>query len=181
MALKNDGACDQATPLLQRLAARGQGFEIAQYHLGDCLLVMSNQAESQSVTAVREAHGLYWLLKAAHSNNADAQGRLAGVYLSDHVVPQNRVEAAKWYLLYMRNPIQVKVGAMPLEKGVERYLLDELRPQEWAAATLQADTWVAVKQEINRAADGRPQRDGPAEREAPPRRLSENTVPNIQG
>ncbi len=173
LALKNEGACEEAVPLLKRLAERGHGYEIAQYHLGDCLLTLAAEDENGEGAVLHEVHGFYWLLKAGNSNNADAQGKLAALYLEGDVVPLDRVAAAKWYLLYMRNPIQLKIGAMPLAPGLEQYLLDELREQEWAEATTQADEWVVVKQEIVQPTDGRPGRGGRDRDGNQPRRLSE--------
>ncbi len=175
LAFKNDGACDEAVPLFRRLADMGYGYEIAQFHLGDCLLMLAAAADDASQAELHQFHALYWLLKAGNSNNADAQGRLAALYLDGEIVDQSRVDAAKWYLLYMRNPIQLKIGAAPLRPGLERYLLDELRPQEWAAAMEAADAWTVITQEINRPQDGRPpSRKGGSGREAP-RRLTERT------
>ncbi len=180
LALKNDGKCEEAIPVFSKLAEMGYGYEIAQYHLGDCLLTVAGDEEDPSRAAVHEALALHWLLKAGHSNNADAQGLLAALYLDGYVVPEDRVEAAKWYLLYMRNPIQLKVGAMPLPAGLEVYLLDELRPQEWAKATEEADAWQVVKQEINRPSDdGKPRRARGADGDRP-RRLTENSEAQIQ-
>ncbi len=174
LALKRDGNCAEAVPLFKRVAEIGRGYEIAQYHLGDCLLQTAVEKGTGAQAEMDNALAMHWLLKAAHSNNADAQGKLAAIYLNSDVVAQDRVAAAKWYLLYMRNPIQVKVGATALAPGVERYLLDELRPQEWAAATAAADSWQVVQQDINRPAQdprGPGGRDGERER---PRRLTEN-------
>ena len=169
LTLKRDGNCADAIPLLKRVAEIGHGYEIAQYHLGDCLLRQAAAQVDTNRADMDNALALHWLLKAAHSNNADAQGKLVAVYLDGGVVAVDRVEAAKWYLLYMRNPIQVKVGATALAPGVEHYLREELRPQEWAAATIEADRWNVVRQDINRPVQDRRGPGGSGEERDRPR------------
>ena len=181
LELKRDGNCAEAVPLFKRVAEMGQGYEIAQYHLGDCLLKTAATKGPGAQADMDNALAMHWLLKAAHSNNADAQGKLTAIYLDGKVVGVDRVEAAKWYLLYMRNPIQVKVGATALAPGVEQFLLDELRPQEWAAATAEADSWQVVQQDINRRDldRGGPGREGGGRDR--PRRLTENMDAGLAG
>ena len=181
LALKNEGNCEDAVPLLRPMAEMGYGYEIAQYHLGDCLLILAANQSDAGKAETHQALGLHWLLKAGHSNNADAQGKLAALYFDGDVVSQSRIDAGKWYLLYMRNPIQLKVGAVPLEPGLERSLLDELRPLEWVEATVQADAWQVVTQEINRPVDRGPLSGEKRRGGDDPRRLTEGAPSPAEG
>lgn len=104
--LKSDGDCDKAIPLFHRLAMRGQGFELAQYHLADCLLMTA----PSSATDTSWLEALLWMRRAAEAGAPEAQGRLAALYAIGPENARNLVEAAMWYHLFQVNPARKKPG-----------------------------------------------------------------------
>jgi hypothetical protein len=107
--LQNAGKCEEAVKLLERAAAQGPGYEDAQRRLGECLITLSNGGGEQY------SQGIVWLKRAAEASWPEAQGALAFEYATG---PQaDPVEAAKWLVLYERNPRLKRIGFTPLPAG----------------------------------------------------------------
>lgn len=186
LALKESEGCDWALPLLRRLAAYGGGYEVAQFHLGDCLVKKAQKAETGSEEwDVLAAEAMATLLKAATSGDANAQGALADIYFSGELVRKDNVEAAKWLLLYRDNPIRRSLGARSLPDGLEREMHTALSEEEWETARSLADRFVVVRQEIADPELERPDRapgEGPvAGDERPPRSERDDNLPDANG
>ena len=72
--LLRDEGCAAAAPAYRVIAAFGDGYEAAQYELGDCLLEMALQDPALSLD---RDEGLLWLRRAAWSGEPRAQHALA--------------------------------------------------------------------------------------------------------
>lgn len=107
-AMKEDGNCVEALPLLQILSRQGPGYEGAQQALGECLLELAGESVTDQLEAV------VWLRRAAEGGRAEAQGQLALVYLSGPQAVRNVDEALFWYALYRETPARGRFGFTPL-------------------------------------------------------------------
>lgn len=104
--LKSASNCAQAIPLFHQLSMRGEGFELAQYHLADCLF----QTAPASATDTRWIEALLWMRRAAEAGVPQAQGVLATLYATGPANARDLAEAAMWYQLFTTNPARKKPG-----------------------------------------------------------------------
>lgn len=104
--LKSAGDCALAIPLFHRLSMRGEGFELAHYHLADCLF----KTAPESATDTRWIEALLWMRRAADAGVPQAQGALAALYATGPDNARNLAEAAMWYQLFKNNPARKKPG-----------------------------------------------------------------------
>ncbi len=146
LAAKADGDCTQAITGLERIAAFGRGFEIAQYHLGDCYLRLAAIGEPDQKNAL-EIKAANWLIKSAQSNNVDAQLALIPLYLNGTAVAQNPIEAGRWFLLFERNPALHTFSAATLDPTVKDRLYAMLTEEDWLTARALVQKWAPVIQE----------------------------------
>ncbi len=100
-ALRAEMGCAKAAPAYRVVAAMGAGFEPAQHELGECLLTMTGENETD--TALLHEEGAFWLKRAAHAGNARAQRALAMTYAAPNSAIYDDGEALKWSLVYQEN------------------------------------------------------------------------------
>ena len=100
--LRLAGKCQQAIPIYRRMVARG-GFEIAQFHLGLCLLDVSKSEPDAQRAAALKQEAADTIIKAANGGLANAQIQLVRLYLDGVGVAADPVEAGKWALIYHAN------------------------------------------------------------------------------
>lgn len=117
--LKAAGRCDEAIPLFYRMALRGEGFELAQYHLSDCQF----RKATPSATDSDWLEALLWMRRAAEAGAPEAQGRLARVYAEAPDGLRDPVEAAMWWTLYEDNPARKRPGFIPPAEADAAYIL----------------------------------------------------------
>jgi len=144
---KETDGCVSALESLSLLASWGRGYEVAQYHLGDCYIEMG-KTEAEPARGASLASGLKWLTLAANSNNVNAQGKLVEVYLYGLGVAPDSVEAGKWYLLNQRNSIRREIGAKDVAPDLVKALNQSLSDGEWTEAEARADAFVPTVQEL---------------------------------
>jgi len=130
LELKASGNCEQAIPMFYRLAQRGEGFELAQFHLGECMMRAAEQTPSDTGFLT----GLVWVRRAAEAGNPQAQATLALFYLGGPEALRDREEAALWFALFERNPARKRPAfSSPLSDSdreqIEAALGAELRAQ----------------------------------------------------
>jgi len=144
--LRLAGKCDEAVPILRRLA----GSEpIAQYNLGQCLIDLGKgEANAQRAHAF-EQEGAGWILKAANEGLPKAQSSLVAVYLDGSGVDKDPVEAAKWALLYQENGTRMVLGLPGIAKDLRARLDDTLTAQTMNDARERAASWVPTSQRSN--------------------------------
>ncbi len=146
MAYKQNDECSRAIPLLEPMAKRGHGFEVAQYELGQCLLTTARTASSPADAARTRADGAAWILKAANSQIPAAQQAAIQLYEEGIGVPADPLEAAKWLLLLERNPLRRVFGPAAIDAELEKWLREKLTAAQWAEAQDRADRWQPVDQ-----------------------------------
>lgn len=138
VAQAENGNCAEAEPVLERLAKRGRGWELAQVHLGDCRLASG---------ALDDAVTFYTL--AAESNEPRAQARLALLYAEGEGVALDRAEAAKWYVLATRESLGELIAPSELPENFEARIRALLSADDLAAGEARAAVWIPSYQGVN--------------------------------
>ena len=146
IAFKEKSDCAHAIPLLEPLAKRGHGFEVAQFQLGQCYLATAQSAASPVDAARARDQGAQWILKAANSQIPSAQQEAIRLYADGIGVAADPVEAGKWLLLLQRNPMRRVFGPAVIDPDLEQRLNKELARDQWAAAKQRADDWRPIEQ-----------------------------------
>ena len=144
MALKRSGDCEAAERPLARLAAQGGGFEIAQFHLGDCLIHRSTEASGPGHELLVN-QGLHWLELAANSGEPKAQARLVETYAANNGAV---VQAATWYLVFQDNPKRTFLEIVEIDPQAKETLFRLATEEDWKMAQVNADAWSKVIQEV---------------------------------
>ncbi|RMD90724.1 MAG: sel1 repeat family protein [Alphaproteobacteria bacterium] len=140
LEMKAAGNCAGAIPGFYALAQRGAGYELAQYHLADCLLA----GAPRSLSATRFLDGLVWMRRAAEAGSPEAQGALALLYLDGPAGLRDAAEAAFWYELSLANPAAKRPGFTPLDRSKRERLEAALSPALRAAARERIQGWQKV-------------------------------------
>ena len=143
---KEKSDCPKAIPLLEPLAKRGHGFEVAQFQLGQCYIETARSAVSPGDAERARADGAAWILKAANSQNPAAQQEAIRLYEDGIGVPPDPAEAGKWLLLLQRNPMRRLYGPAVIEPDLEQALNKRLTSEQWSDARARADRWQPVEQ-----------------------------------
>ncbi|MBV8537449.1 MAG: sel1 repeat family protein [Alphaproteobacteria bacterium] len=143
---KEKSDCPRAIPLLEPLANRGHGFEVAQFQLGQCYIETARSAASPADAERARADGASWILKAANSQNPAAQQEAIRLYEEGIGVASDAAEAGKWFLVLQRNPMRRLYGPAVIEPDLEQRLNKRLTPQQWSDARARADHWQPVEQ-----------------------------------
>ncbi len=145
--LRLAGNCAEAIPILRRLAEGGDGYELAQYNLGLCLLDTAKSAP-EAQRASLNLEGTAFILKAANHNLPKAQASLAEMYLSGNGVVRDPVEAGKWALIYRANGTRFALGLPNISADLQARLDAVLTAATWAQAQSRADAWAPVAQAL---------------------------------
>lgn len=153
LAMRESQGCSAAVTPLRRFASYGGGFEIAQFQLGDCLVEEARATPDAVKRDDLAQEALTNLLKAANSNEPNAQGLLADLYFKGDIIPQDKVAAGMWLLLYQRNNLRINLGARSLSSGLQADMLKGLSDDEWAQARVKADEFQPVIQPNNAPAN----------------------------
>ncbi|MDR3518499.1 MAG: hypothetical protein P4M00_22110 [Azospirillaceae bacterium] len=146
--LQDKGDCAKAVALFQPLAARGRGYEMAQFNLGQCLLVTAAAASSPQEAQTQRVQAAGWIVKAADSRVAIAQEAAERLYLDGVGVAADPVEAGKWALLFKHNSLRLEVGPATADPELERRLMHQLSAAQWQQAAIRADRWQPVEQSL---------------------------------
>ncbi len=147
MKLKRSGNCEAAERPLARLAAQGGGFEIAQYHLGDCMAHRSADMAGPERELLM-TQGLHWLELAAGSGEPKAQARLVEFYIGDHMGAPAPVQSATWYLIFQDNPKRTFIEIVEVDPGPKDALFRLATEEDWKKAQANANAWSKVIQEV---------------------------------
>lgn len=144
--LRLAGRCEQAIPIYRRMVARG-GFEIAQFHLGLCLLdVSKSQADAQTSAALKQ-EAAQTIINAANGGLANAQIQLVSFYLDGMGVPVDPVEAAKWALIYHSNGSRFVIHLPDIPPELQARLDGSLNATGWAEAQSRANSWSPISKD----------------------------------
>lgn len=118
--------CAAAAPAYRVVAGMGEGQEAAQEELGECLLDIKTENETERMLFRQE--GAFWLARAAYAGNARAQRRLAIETAAPASSLHDPKASLKWALVYGKNPDAKLYGFGPLPPTMEpglRAALDE--------------------------------------------------------
>ena len=144
--LRLNGNCDQAIPIYRRMVARG-GFEIAQFHLGLCLLdVSKSESDTQRAAALKQEAALT-IINAANGGLANAQIQLVTFYLDGTGVPVDPIEAAKWALIYHSNGSRFVISLPDISPALQARLDGAVNATGWAEAQSRANSWSPVSKD----------------------------------
>ncbi len=146
--LRLAGKCPEAIPILRRLAAGGDGYELAQYNLGLCLLDTGKAEPDAQRAASQNQEGSAFILKAANHNLPKAQASLAQMYLDGVGVVRDPVEAGKWALIYRANGTRFALGLPNISADLQARLDAVLTDVTWAQARALADAWTPAAQPL---------------------------------
>ena len=144
--LRLSGKCDQAIPIYRRMVARG-GFEIAQFHLGLCLLdVSKSESDTQRAAALKQ-EAAQTIINAANGGLANAQIQLVTFYLDGTGVPVDPIEAAKWALIYHSNGSRFVISLPDISPALQARLDGAVNATGWAEAQSRANSWSPVSKD----------------------------------
>lgn len=146
MEYKQKSECPRAIPLLEPLAKRGHGFEVAQFELGQCYLKTAGADVAPADAARARADGASWILKAANSQIPAAQQEAIHLYQDGLGVAADPAEAGKWLLVLERNPMRRVFGPAVIDPDLVLALNKKLTSTQWSEARARADRWQPVDQ-----------------------------------
>ena len=148
--LRLAGQCAQAIPIYRRMVARG-GFEIAQFHLGLCLLdVSKSETDAQRAAALKQ-EGAQTIITAANGGLANAQIQLVSFYLDGIGVPVDPVKAGTWALIYHSNGSRFVIHLPDISPELQARLDSVLSPTNWAEAQSRANSWTPIARDWDAA------------------------------
>ncbi|MHA7871114.1 MAG: hypothetical protein ACX939_02060 [Hyphococcus sp.] len=106
-SIEGDKGCAKAVPTYRVVSSFGDGYDVAQYELGACLLTLQGESETEAQLFHQEA--AFWLRRAAWAGNARAQRALAQALSgasTDHAgkITAAPEEAMGWAIVYRENP-----------------------------------------------------------------------------
>jgi hypothetical protein len=134
------GKCDEAVPILRRLATRTD-FAISWYHLGQCLLTLADAEGDKTRAADLRKEGACWVLRAAGAGFGEAEAKAVTLSLDGVGVASDPVEAEKWALIYHRNGLRIAIGLPDIAQNVSNRLDAALNDTTRAQAEARADAW----------------------------------------
>lgn len=187
--LQSEQGCARAIPAYRVVASFGEGYEVAQYELGACLL--NTDGANSNDTALFREEGVLWIKRAAWAGNARAQHRLAHLLSGadyEHIkglspAPQ---QAMGWVLVYNANPARELYALPDVAAPVLTHLQSSLSEEEQKAA----QSFAASFDEISLAAFTPPaqpnrrnasgQRRGPSDGQRPERRRADTALLSLE-
>ena len=125
--IETDKGCEDATPAYRAIAALGEGFEVAQAELGECLLTMTGASEVE--TALFQQEGIFWLERASFAGEARAQ-RMLSEALGSRPEREHKLRALSWSLVYSNNADTGLYGYKPLHPSFISELKSGLTAEE---------------------------------------------------
>ena len=144
--LRLSGKCEQAVPIYRRMVARG-GFEIAEFHLGLCLLDISKSESDTKRAAALKQEAAQTIIKAANGGLANAQIQLVTFYLDGTGVPVDPIEAAKWALIYHSNGSRFVISLPDISPTLQARLDGVVNATGWAEAQSRANSWSPISKD----------------------------------
>lgn len=138
--LKASGNCRKAEAPLKRLAAFGGGFEIAQFHLADCLLWRAEHA-SPAEEQLLTSQALHWLELSARSDEPLSQARLVDFHMDESHKTPDVLTSATWFLIFEDNGKRHYVETAAIDPQATRRLHALASDEIWAEAQEAADAF----------------------------------------
>jgi TPR repeat protein len=144
--LRVAGRCDKAVPMLQPIAERGAGHEIAQLDLGLCLFDLAKADKDAKHAGDLRAEAADWVLRAANGGFAKAQAMAVVLYLDGNGVAADPVEAEKWAILYHGNGMRIGIGLRDTPPDIRKRLDAVVSDAQESEAKKRARDWTPPTQ-----------------------------------
>jgi len=137
--------CASAIPAYRVVSSFGDGYAIAQYELGACLLQIDSTNATE--TALFREESLLWLRRAAWAGNARAQLKLAQLLsgADAHDGSVHKEEAMGWAILYKGNPARNLFDLPPVSPIILNHLDAALSPDAMKRAASFAKNFEKIK------------------------------------
>jgi hypothetical protein len=149
--LRQRGQCRDAIPIFRQLAAKGDGYEIAEFNLGLCLFdVSKTEADAQRAASLKH-EAAECIEEAANNGFPNAQFSLVVIYLDGYGTASDPVEAGKWSLIYHDNSMRVAIGLPDISPELQARLDSVLTDKSWAEAQSRAAAWSPAAQDSDSA------------------------------
>ena len=138
--------CTKAIPAYRVISSFGDGYDVAQYELGACLLeaTSANPAEVE----LFQDEAVFWLRRAAFAGNARAQLKLAQVLSGTggltHSAQTNPEEAMGWSIVYSENAKRNLYDLPDVPESVVNHLNVTLDSTATARAVAFADDFQTI-------------------------------------
>lgn len=137
--IQSEQGCARAIPTYRVVASFGEGYEVAQYELGACLLQIDGASPDETMLFREES--VLWIKRAAWAGNARAQHQLAHIlsganYAAAKGVSPNPQQAMGWALVYEANPARELYALPDVAAPVLSHLQASLSEDEQTAATV---------------------------------------------
>jgi len=142
--LKQLGDIEGAIPHFAQVAGMGKGYELAQFHLGDCFMKQAEAEADPFWASNRTREGVFWITLAAQSGESNAQAHLAQLNFSGNGVDVDRAEAGKYLLLAEANPMAGFLNNSSRE-GLAQ-IQQSLSSEEWEEARVRAQVFEKLEQ-----------------------------------
>jgi hypothetical protein len=146
--LRLNGKCEQAIPIFRRLAANGDGYEIAQYNLGLCLLDVGKAEPDAKRAAILKQEAAENIIRAANNGLPKAQSGLVVMYLDGNGVERDPVRAGMWSLIYHANGARMAIGLPNISPELQARLDGALTQDAWQQAQALANAWSPRSQNV---------------------------------
>jgi TPR repeat protein len=144
--LQAEKGCRSAIPAYRVIAGFGEGYDVAQFELGACLLMESGVNDVETALFTQEA--AFWLTRAAWAGNARAQLRLAtalsGARPENETIRTAPAEAMGWALVYEANSARALYGLASVPAPVMAHLNAALDKEALNAAKHFAENFEPV-------------------------------------
>jgi len=139
--------CKAAIPAYRVIASFGDGYDIAQYELGACLMTIEAANEVEAALFAQEAS--FWLTRAAWAGNARAQLKLAtalsgATAAGGESLNPAPADAMKWALVFEQNSARTLYNMKPVSPPVMDHLKAALNSETLAAAQAFADGFTPI-------------------------------------
>ncbi len=138
--------CIKAIPAYRVISSFGDGYDVAQYELGACLLEATSDNPAEIKLFQEEAS--FWLRRAAWAGNARAQLKLAqilsGAESLTHGSAANPEEAMAWSIVYEENAKRDLYDLPEISERVANHLNATLDDTARARAIAFADEFQAI-------------------------------------
>lgn len=141
---KHAGDLDEAIRYFAQVAGMGAGYEVAQFHLGDCFLRQGDAVDDEGEIRQKFREGAFWISLAAQSGEVNAQARMAGLYFDGKGVAQDLAEAGTYVLLAEGN-LRAEFTSNGSLAELSR-VRDGLSADDWAEAERRAAEFIVLKQ-----------------------------------
>lgn len=147
-SVRAEQGCAKAIPAYRVISSFGDGYDVAQFELGACLVETDGATANE--TALFREEGVFWLKRAAWAGNARAQGQLAQLLSGAETtkvtgVAPVPVEAMGWALVYRENSARDLYNLPPVSIFVLDHLKATLSPEEAGAAAAFAEDFDKIK------------------------------------